>query len=375
MLKVLTIVGTRPEIIRLSRIIHEFDQNFNHILAHTGQNFDHELNKVFFSDLQIRDPDYFMNCASGNESTAEIISRIISSSDEIMERESPDCVVVLGDTNSALAIISAKKRKIPIFHLEAGNRCFDQRVPEEVNRKIVDHLSDINMPYSQIARDYLINEGFPADQIIKIGSPMYEVLDYYSDGINKSLILDNFKLEPKKYFLISAHREENIDSDESFLKFLSVLDLLASHYKLPVIVSTHPRTRKKINNKSHTFNNLIRFEKPLGFFDYIHLQKKAKVVLSDSGTISEESSILGLNALNIRDVNERPEAMEEASVIMTGLDKDLIKSGIDFYDSSSVQASTQRVIVRDYQAPNVSTKVAKIVLSYTHFINARVWKK
>ncbi len=374
MLKVLTIVGTRPELIRLSRVISEFDKSFEHILAHTGQNFDDELNKVFFNDLGIRNPDYFMDCTTGSETPSSVIGKILCSSDEIMNKENPDCIVVLGDTNSSLSVIAAKKRKIPIFHLEAGNRCFDQRVPEEVNRKIVDHVADINLPYSSIARQYLIDEGFPSDQIVKIGSPMYEVLDYYKKQIENSKILRALGITENNYFLVSAHREENINSEKNFDNLVEVLNFLARRYKLPIIVSTHPRTRIEIKKKNLEFDELIKFEKPFGFFDYVHLQKKAKVVLSDSGTISEESSILGFKALNIREVNERPEAMEEGSVIMTGLDRTLIETSIEIFDGLSGTENKNPRIVRDYEAPNLSIKLVKIILSYTHYVKSRVWK-
>ncbi len=375
MLKVLTILGTRPEIIRLSRIIDEIDKTFNHILIHTGQNFDFELNKIFFSDLDIRDPDYFLDCASGKETSATVIGKIISSVDVILDKEKPNCVLVLGDTNSSLSVIAAKKRKIPIFHIEAGNRCFDQRVPEEVNRKIVDHISDINLTYSEIARQYLINEGFPPDQIIKIGSPLFEVLDFYSEKIEKSKILKKLNLEENKFFLISAHREENIDSSKNFKKLIYLIESLEKKYKIPIIISTHPRTRIKLKQNSIPWTDLVHFEKPLGFCDYVKLQKNAKIILSDSGTISEESSILGLKALNIRDVNERPEAMEEGSVMMVGLDEQLVIKGIEYLISTSKEKTNKPVIVKDYNAKNVSIKVVKLIISYTHYVNHKVWKK
>ncbi len=373
-LKVITVVGTRPEIIRLSRIIIKLDNSdiFDHILVHTGQNYDYELNEVFFKNLGLRKPNYFLNSAGEN---AIITSgKILINIDSILEKECPDSFLVLGDTNSCLCAIAAKKRKIPIFHMEAGNRCFDQRVPEETNRKIVDHISDINLTYSDIAREYLLNEGLSADRIIKTGSPMYEVLNEYNEEINSSNILSNLKLKKENYFVVSAHREENINSS-NFKMFVNILNTLAKKYKLPIIVSTHPRTRKKINETDTEFNSLIKLMKPLGFFDYNNLQKNAKAVLSDSGTISEESSILNFPALNIREAHERPEAMEETSVIMVGMNVERIIQALKIIENQERDLKRNFRLVSDYSMPNVSSKVLRIILSYTDYINQNVWKK
>ena len=371
-LKVMTIVGTRPEIIRLSSVIAKLEESdaIEHIIVHTGQNYDYELNEVFFNDFNLRKPDYFLDAAGGGAS--ETIGKIIIAIDTVFEKEKPEAVLILGDTNSCLCAIPAKKRKIPIFHMEAGNRCFDQRVPEETNRKIVDHTADINLTYSDIAREYLLREGLPADRIIKTGSPMFEVINKKLDDINNSKILDELKLNKGEYFVVSAHREENISSDKNFLDLVVTLNTVAEIYKLPIIVSTHPRTRNKINQLNIEFNPLIQLMKPLGFNDYVKLQKEAKVVLSDSGTISEESSILCFPALNIREAHERPEAMEEASVMMVGLEKTRILQGLEVLVTQDENTLRK---VADYSMPNVSEKVLRIILSYTDYINKTVWKK
>ncbi len=373
-LKVLTVVGTRPEIIRLSCTIIALDKSdaIDHVLVHTGQNYDYELNEVFFKNLGLRKPNYFLNAAEGNATITS--GKILINIDPILEKECPDSFLVLGDTNSCLCAIAAKKRKIPIFHMEAGNRCFDQRVPEETNRKIVDHISDINLTYSDIAREYLLNEGLSADRIIKTGSPMFEVLNKYKKEINSSKILFDLKLKKENYFLISAHREENIDS-ANFIKFVEVLNSIAEKYKLPIIVSTHPRTRKKINASGVEFHPIIRLMKPLGFFDYNNLQINAKAVLSDSGTISEESSILNFPALNIREAHERPEAMEEASVMMVGMNIDRIMQALNVIEKQERNSKRNLRLVDDYSMPNVSVKILRIIVSYTDYINQNVWKK
>jgi UDP-N-acetylglucosamine 2-epimerase (non-hydrolysing) len=373
MLKVMTIVGTRPEIIRLSRIINILDKYCDHKIVHTGQNFNFELNEIFFKELKIRKPDFFLE--SARNSAAETIGQIIDKTDKILISEKPDLVLVLGDTNSCLSVIAAKKRKIPIFHIEAGNRCFDQRVPEEVNRKIVDHTSDVNLTYSNIARENLLRENFPPDQIIKIGSPMYEVLEYYSSQIESSTILKELNLTKKNYFLVSMHREENIDSEKSFKKLEIVLNNIAKNYNLPVIVSTHPRTKKKIDTNGIKFHQLVRLTKPFGFLDYVHLQINSKCVLSDSGSITEESSILNFPALNIREMHERPEGMEESAVMMVGLNFNNIEQGLKILENQSTGENRTLKIVNDYKVPNVSEKVLRIILSYTDYINRVVWKK
>lgn len=373
-LKVLTVVGTRPEIIRLSEVIKKLDatKSIDHILVHTGQNYDYELNEVFFSDLGLRKPNYFLNAAGTNSTTT--IGQIIINIDPVLETEKPDAFLVLGDTNSCLCAIPAKKRHIPIFHMEAGNRCFDQRVPEETNRRIVDHISDINLTYSDIAREYLLREGLPADRIIKTGSPMFEVLSANMEMIDKSDVLSRLSLEDERYFVVSAHREENINSD-NFEKLVSTLNLIAEKYKLPIIVSTHPRTRNKINEKGIQFNPLIQLMKPLGFHDYNYLQKNAFAVLSDSGTISEESSIMNFPALNIRDAHERPEAMEEAPVMMVGLNTERILQGMVLLENQKRGNFRTLRQVSDYSMPNVSDKVVRIILSYTDYVNRVVWSK
>lgn len=370
-LKVMTVVGTRPEIIRLSSVINKLEESeaIEHILVHTGQNYDYELNEVFFKDFKLKKPDYFLNAATGT--AVETIGNILIKIDPIMEEVKPDAFLVLGDTNSCLTAIAAKRRHIPIFHMEAGNRCFDQRVPEETNRKIVDHTADINLTYSDIAREYLLKEGFPADRIIKTGSPMFEVLNSRKEDINNSDILERLNLKKGQYFVVSAHREENINSEENFMNLVESLNSIAEKYKLPIIVSTHPRTRKMIDLKNVKFNHLISLMKPLGFNDYVKLQTEAKAVLSDSGTISEESSILGFKALNIREAHERPEAMEEAAVMMVGLEKERILQGLEVLESQRI--NTLRM-VSDYSMPNVSNKIIRIIISYTDYIRKMVWK-
>tara|TARA_Y100001958_G_C21248081_1_gene580296 strand:- start:8726 stop:9859 length:1134 start_codon:yes stop_codon:yes gene_type:complete len=374
-LKVITVVGTRPEIIRLSRVICELDDSaaIDHILVHTGQNYDFELNEVFFNDLGIRKPDHYLNAAGLNATTTA--GQILINIDSVLEEVNPDAFLVLGDTNSCLCAIAAKKRHIPIFHMEAGNRCFDQRVPEETNRKIVDHTADINLTYSDIAREYLLREGLPADRIIKTGSPMFEVLDYYLSDIKKSNIHKKLKLKKDKYFVISAHREENINSVKNFNGLIDSLNILADKYGYPVIVSTHPRTRVMIEKKQIKAHSRIRFLKPLGFHDYNALQMNSFAVLSDSGTINEESSILNFRALNIRDAHERPEAMEEASVMMVGMNSNRILQGLVQLEKQKVNEERNLRRVADYSMPNVSEKVVRIILSYTDYINRVVWSK
>jgi UDP-N-acetylglucosamine 2-epimerase len=371
-LKVMTVVGTRPEIIRLSAVINKLETSeaIEHILVHTGQNYDYELNEVFFKDFNLRKPDYFLNAATG--SAVETIGNILIKIDPIMEEVKPEAFLVLGDTNSCLCAIAAKRRHIPIFHMEAGNRCFDQRVPEETNRKIVDHTADINLTYSDIAREYLLREGLSADRIIKTGSPMFEVLNSRKKDIENSDVLERLKLEEGKYFLVSAHREENINSEVNFLDLVDSLNAIADKYNIPVMVSTHPRTRNMINEKGIEFNPLITLMKPLGFNDYVKLQTKAKAVISDSGTISEESSILEFPALNIRQAHERPEAMEEAVVMLVGLKKDRIMQGLGILET---QEKGMLRLVEDYSMPSVSDKVLRIIISYTDYINRVVWGK
>ncbi len=378
-LKVMTVVGTRPEIIRLSRVMVALDNSpsIEHITVHTGQNYDYELNEVFYADLGIRKPDYFLNAAATTPTAT--IGQILVNIDPLLEEVQPDAFLVLGDTNSCLCAIPAKKRKIPIFHMEAGNRCFDQRVPEETNRKIVDHISDINLTYSDIAREYLLREGLSPDRVIKTGSPMFEVLTHYLNQIQASKVLNDLKLEPQKFFVVSAHREENISSDKSFENLLHSLNAIAEKYRYPIIVSTHPRTRKKLETVQSTgtleLNPLIQWQKPLGFSDYNALQLNAFAVLSDSGTISEESSILNFRALNIREAHERPEAMEEASVMMVGLEPERILQGLAQLEQQLVGTTRNYRPVADYSMPNVSEKVVRIILSYTDYINRVVWRK
>jgi UDP-N-acetylglucosamine 2-epimerase (non-hydrolysing) len=371
-LKVMTVVGTRPEIIRLSAVINKFDESeaIDHVLVHTGQNYDYELNDVFFNDFNLKKPDFFLNAATGT--AVETIGNILVKIDPILEEVKPDAFLVLGDTNSCLCAIAAKRRHIPIFHMEAGNRCFDQRVPEETNRKIVDHTADINLTYSDIAREYLLREGLPADRVIKTGSPMFEVLSSRKDDIENSDVLVRLGLEEEKYFVVSAHREENISSEQNFMDLVDSLNTIAEKFQMPLIVSTHPRTRKMIEVRGIEFNPLVKTMKPLGFNDYVKLQKNAKAVLSDSGTISEESSILGFKALNLRQAHERPEAMEETSVMMVGLKKERILQGLEVLETQ--EKDTLR-LVEDYSMPNVSDKVLRIILSYTDYINRVVWSK
>lgn len=371
-LKVMTVVGTRPEIIRLSAVLNKLEESeaIEHILVHTGQNYDYELNEVFFEDFKLKKPDYFLNAAVGT--AIETVGNILIKIDPILEEVQPDAFLVLGDTNSCLCAIAAKRRHIPIFHMEAGNRCFDQRVPEETNRKIVDHTSDINLTYSNIAREYLLREGLPADRVIKTGSPMFEVLHSRKEDIEKSDILDRLELTKNNYFVVSAHREENISSEANFLNLVDSLNTIAENYQLPIIISTHPRTMKMIETKGIKFHKLVQTMKPMGFNDYNKLQINAKAVLSDSGTISEESSILNFRALNIRQAHERPEAMEEASVMMVGLEKERILQGLEVLETQ--EKNTLRHVA-DYSMPNVSEKVLRIILSYTDYVNRVVWSK
>ncbi|MDX6017294.1 UDP-N-acetylglucosamine 2-epimerase (non-hydrolyzing) [Shewanella indica] len=372
-LKVVTIVGTRPEIIRLSRTIAKLDQYTEHTLVHTGQNYDYELNQIFFDDLGIRPPDVFLECAGG--SAAETMAQVISKSDKLFEQLKPDAVLILGDTNSALSAISAKRKKIPIFHMEAGNRCFDLRVPEEINRKIVDHISDVNLPYSDIARDYLLREGISPDFIVKTGSPMDEVLNHYEEKVTQSDVLRRLELASENYFLVSVHREENVDSERNINNYVLALNTIAEKYKLPIIVSTHPRTRKKIELLNLQFHPLVRLMKPLGFSDYIRLQKEAKVVLSDSGTITEESSILNFPAINIREAQERPEGFEEGAVMFTGMSVERIIQAVEILDDQPRGERRLLNKVADYVAPNVSDKVLRTILSYTDYVKRVVWKE
>ena len=372
-LKVMTVVGTRPEIIRLSRVIAVLDRMTDHVLVHTGQNYDYELNGVFFKDLGIRKPGHYLRAAG--RSAAQTIGQVISRIDPIFVREAPDAVLILGDTNSCLAAIAAKRRKVPIFHMEAGNRCFDQRVPEETNRKIVDHTSDINLCYSSIAREYLLREGIPPDRVIKTGSPMYEVLSYYEKKIERSNVLKRLELKEGKYYVVSAHREENIDPDAPFGKIVDLLNSLAEAKRKRIVVSTHPRTRKRLAQKKVVLRPEVELLKPLGFLDYIQLQKNAIAVLSDSGTITEESSILNFPALNIREAHERPEGMEEGAVMMTGLEKERVFQGLAILERQERGEDRTLRMVSDYKVPNVSEKVVRIILSYTDYVNRNVWKK
>ncbi len=373
--KVMTIVGTRPEIIRLSRVVEKLDRFCDHVLVHTGQNFDYELNQVFFDDLGMRKPDHFLNSAEGSTSAAQTIGNVIAAVDRVLASEQPEAVLILGDTNSSLAAIPAKRRKVPVFHMEAGNRSFDLRVPEEINRRIVDHTADINLTYSTIARDYLLREGLPPDQVIKTGSPMFEVLHHYLPQIEASNALERLDLERHQYFVVSAHREENIDSDKNFAKLVKVLNAVAEDHDLPVVVSTHPRTRKRVDTVGAVFHPQVRLLKPLGFHDYVNLQMNAKAVLSDSGTITEESSILNFPALNLRESHERPEGMEEASVMMVGLEVDRVRQALTILESQPRGAERGLRLVADYSIPNVSDKVLRIIHSYTDYVNRVVWKK
>ena len=373
-LKVMTVVGTRPEIIRLSRVLARLDEHCEHVLVHTGQNYDYELNQIFFDDLGVRKPDHFLNSAVNSTGTANTIGNLISAVDAVMADTQPEAMLVLGDTNSCLSVIPAKRRKIPIFHMEAGNRCFDRRVPEETNRRIVDHTSDVNLTYSSIARDYLLREGLPPDLVIKTGSPMAEVLTHYRPRIDASDVLARLGLEEQAYFVVSAHREENIESQQSFSKLVALLNAVAEDHSLPVIVSTHPRTQKRIDATSARFHPKVRLLKPLGFHDYVRLQLSSRAVLSDSGTISEESSILNFPALNLREAHERPEAMEEASVMMVGLDVDRVRQGLAILATQQLGAERTLRQVVDYSMPNVSDKVVRIIHSYTDYVKRVVWK-
>jgi UDP-N-acetylglucosamine 2-epimerase len=372
-MKVMTIVGTRPEIIRLSRLIPKLDQHCDHVLVHTGQNYDYELNDVFFSDLGIRKPDTFLEAAGAT--AAETIGQVIMRADKAMEQHQPEALLLLGDTNSALAAVAAKRRKIPIFHMEAGNRCFDFRVPEEINRRIVDHTADIHLPYSEIARDYLLREGLPPDQVIKTGSPMREVIEHYMPGIEASDVLMRLGLTQQHYFVVSSHREENVDSPNNLQKLFAILSALAEHYQEPVIVSTHPRTRKRMDALGLTAHPLVQFLKPFGFLDYVKLQTQARAVLSDSGTITEESSILNFPALNLREVHERPEGFEEAAVIFVGMSIDRVMQGLGILETQPRGAERGLRLVGDYAPNNVSDKVLRIIQSYTDFVNRKVWHK
>ena len=372
-LKVVTVVGTRPEIIRLSRVMAKLDQHCEHVLVHTGQNYDYELNQIFFDDLGIRKPDQFLNAAG--ISGAETIGNVIIAVDRVLAEVQPEALLVLGDTNSCMAVIPAKRRKIPTFHMEAGNRCFDMRVPEEINRRIVDHTADINLTYSTIARDYLLREGLPPDMVIKTGSPMFEVLNHYRDGIEASGILERLGLEVGKFFVVSAHREENIDSDQNFLKLVEVLNTVAENYGYPVIISTHPRTQKRVDAMGVQFHANVRLLKPLGFKDYNKLQLTAKAVLSDSGTINEESSILNFPALNIREAHERPEGMEEAAVMMVGLEAERVMQALQILTSQAHGDERSLRLVGDYSMPNVADKVVRIIHSYRDYVMRTVWKQ
>ena len=374
-LKVVTVVGTRPEIIRLSRVMAALDQHCEHVLVHTGQNYDYELNQVFFDDLGVRKPDFFLNSAEGSSGAANTIGNLITAVDGVLAQVQPEAMLVLGDTNSCLSVIPAKRRKVPIFHMEAGNRCFDQRVPEETNRRIVDHTADINLTYSTIARDYLLREGLPPDQVIKTGSPMYEVLHHYMAQIQASDALARLQLKAGEYFVVSAHREENIDSDRSFSKLVEVLNAVAEDYGMPVVVSTHPRTQKRVDATGAQFHPLVRLLKPLGFHDYVNLQLQARAVLSDSGTINEESSILNFPALNLREAHERPEGMEEAAVMMVGLEVDRVRQGLAILQDQLRGTERNLRLVADYSMPNVSDKVVRIIHSYTDYVKRVVWKQ
>ena len=374
-LKILTVVGTRPEIIRLSRVLAQLDEHCEHLLVHTGQNYDYELNQIFFDDLGVRKPDFFLNSAEGSTGAANTIGNLITAVDGVLAQVQPEAMLVLGDTNSCLSVIPAKRRKVPIFHMEAGNRCFDQRVPEETNRRIVDHTADINLTYSTIARDYLLREGLSPDQVIKTGSPMYEVLHHYMPQIQASDAQARLGLTAGQYFVVSAHREENVEPDRSFAKLVQVLNAVAEDHDLPVVVSTHPRTQKRVDATGAKFHPQVRLLKPLGFHDYVNLQMQAKAVLSDSGTINEESSILNFPALNLREAHERPEGMEEAAVMMVGLEVDRVRQGLAILESQPRGAERGLRLVADYSMPNVSDKVVRIIHSYTDYVNRVVWKK
>ena len=372
-LKVVSVVGTRPEIIRLSRVLARLDEYCDHVLVHTGQNYDYELNQIFFDDLGVRKPDHFLNAAG--TTGAETIGNVIITVDKVLAEEKPDAMLVLGDTNSCIAVLPAKRRKIPTFHMEAGNRCFDMRVPEEINRRIVDHTADINLTYSTIARDYLLREGLPPDMVIKTGSPMFEVLNFYREGIEASNVLERLELKAREFFVVSAHREENVDSDKNFTNLVATLNAIAEKYQMPVIVSTHPRTQKRVDAMGAEFHPLVRLLKPLGFKDYNKLQLTAKAALSDSGTINEESSIMNFPALNLRDAHERPEGMEEAAVMMTGMNTERVMQGLAILEDQPSGDTRLLRQVGDYSMPNVSDKVVRIIHSYTDYVNRVVWKK
>ncbi len=372
-LKVVSVVGTRPEIIRLSRVLAKLDDYCEHVLVHTGQNYDYELNQIFFEDLGVRKPDHFLNAAGATG--AETIGKVVIAVDQVLAEETPDAMLVLGDTNSCISVLPAKRRKIPTFHMEAGNRCFDMRVPEEINRRIVDHTADINLTYSTIARDYLLREGLPPDMVIKTGSPMFEVLTHYRDGIEASDVLERLGLKAREFFVVSAHREENIDSEKNFTNLVATLNAVADKYQMPVIVSTHPRTQKRVDAMGAKFHPLVRLLKPLGFKDYNKLQLNAKAVLSDSGTINEESSILNFPALNLREAHERPEGMEEAAVMMVGLEVDRVRQGLRILDTQLRGEERNLRLVADYSMPNVSDKVVRIIHSYTDYVKRVVWKQ
>ncbi len=372
-MKVMTVVGTRPEIIRLSRVIAALDRHTNHTLVHTGQNYDYELNQIFFEDLGLRTPNHFLNAAE--KTAAETIGNIIARTEALLDEVKPDALLVLGDTNSCLAAYPAKRRMVPVFHMEAGNRCFDQRVPEEINRKIVDHIADVNLPYSDISREYLLREGLPPDRVIKTGSPMYEVLQHYLPKIEASTVLERLRLKEREFFLVSAHREENIESPGHFSGLVAILNGIARDYDLPVVVSTHPRTRRRIDTANVQLNSRVTLLKPLSFSEYVKLEMNARAVLSDSGTISEEASILNLPALNIREAHERPEAMEETAVMMTGMDYAVVRQGLEILATQARGSERSLLLVRDYVVPNVSEKIVRIIISYTHYVNRVVWCK
>jgi UDP-N-acetylglucosamine 2-epimerase (non-hydrolysing) len=372
-LRVATVVGTRPEIIRLSRVIARLDEFCDHVLIHTGQNYDYELSQVFFDELEVRKPDHFLSAAG--QTPAETIGKVIIAVDAVLATVQPDAMLVLGDTNSCLSVIPAKRRRIPVFHMEAGNRCFDQRVPEEINRRIVDHTADVNMTYSGIAREYLLREGLPPDLVIRTGSPMFEVLSHYRPGIDASDVLARLGLEDDGYFLVSAHREENVDGERAFGKLVRVLDAIAEERGIPVVVSTHPRTMRRIESTGTTFHANVRLLKPLGFFDYVRLERSARAVLSDSGTINEESSILNFPALNLREAHERPEGMEEGAVMMTGLDLDRVRQGLAILSEQPRGEARGLRLVADYAVPNVSDKVVRIIHSYTDYVQRVVWRR
>ena len=374
-LKVLTVVGTRPEIIRLSRVLSSLDKHCEHVLVHTGQNYDYELNQIFFDELGIRKPDYFLHSTLNSNSTANTIGNLITAVDEVLVEVKPEAMLVLGDTNSCLSVIPAKRRKVPIFHMEAGNRCFDQRVPEEINRRIIDHTADVNLTYSSIAREYLLSEGLSPDMVIKIGSPMNEVLAYYDSSIRSSAVMESLKLDENQFFLVSAHREENIEPDQNFAKLVILLNRLAETYDLPVVVSTHPRTQKRIDSQDIKFDQRVNLIKPLGFSDYNKLQLSAKAVLSDSGTINEESSILKFPALNLREAHERPEAMEEGSVMMVGMNFERVLQALNLLESQKKDESYPLHKVKDYSSSSVSEKIVRIIYSYVDYVNTNVWKK